>query len=550
MHGGVWAALASLILVADTFQCQLVAAADSPLELRGCYNPVDSTACIQRGLDAAAATGRVLSIPRMPTSWVVTPLYIRRNGTHVHLDEGAVLEARRAAPGKSDFFAGFTDCLLRIMRFVGDRAPPMNSFNKSVAYPVLPLSNISLTGSEGATLRMWKQDYMDRTRYRFTEHRHAISAASVSDVLLSGLRIENSGGDGIDLSTGVRNVKIIGVVASNNYRQGMSVISAENMLVQDCLFQKTQGTPPESGVDFEPDYGGDRLHNITFINVSTFANHGSGFSIWPSNLRGNRLPITLSFLRCSNRQDRISGINIGSVENPGLLQFNQHLVSGCVGAGLYLNGKNHAEAKVVVRDSLVHNVSSLLVRDNVYVDGAGNPLPTPPILFGCMENTSRCGGVVFDNVTVNDTAAGHVPRSWLEVGWRGHPKAYSEHHQKIWNGKTWTSTMVGAGIEDFNGSVTVHTPVPCCPSSRSVLVRSDGNRGTRVCHSKTGEKVCCLTSGDSGCPLLSPKRPMPLCRHLVGTDRGGDCDAAHACSASYGRNSSSVMVEIRCNPRS
>ena len=39
----------------------------------------------------------------------------------------------------------------------------------------------------------------------------------------------------------------------------MSVISAENMLVEDTVFERTRGTPPESGVDFEPDYGGDRL---------------------------------------------------------------------------------------------------------------------------------------------------------------------------------------------------------------------------------------------------------------------------------------------------
>ena len=48
---------------------------------------------------------------------------------------------------------------------------------------------------------------------------HAISAASVSGVLIEGLRIESSGGDGIDLSTGVRDITIRSVVSSDNYRQ-------------------------------------------------------------------------------------------------------------------------------------------------------------------------------------------------------------------------------------------------------------------------------------------------------------------------------------------
>eukprot|EP01045_Picozoa_sp_COSAG04_P006582 COSAG04_NODE_326_length_16774_cov_39.129115_6_plen_101_part_00 len=46
---------------------------------------------------------------------------------------------------------------------------------------------------------------------------HAISAASVSGVLIEGLRIESSGGDGIDLSTSVRDITIRSVVSSDNY---------------------------------------------------------------------------------------------------------------------------------------------------------------------------------------------------------------------------------------------------------------------------------------------------------------------------------------------
>ena len=47
-------------------------------------------------------------------------------------------------------------------------------------------------------------------------------------------------------------------------------------IVEDCTFEGTRGTPPESGIDFEPDYSGDRLANISLVRVQTIGNHGSG----------------------------------------------------------------------------------------------------------------------------------------------------------------------------------------------------------------------------------------------------------------------------------
>ena len=61
----------------------------------------------------------------------------------------------------------------------------------------------------------------------------------------------------------------------------------------------------------------DAHSNITFVNVSSVENHGSGFSIWVKNLQDNHLPISITMRNCSNLRDHISGINIGSVANPG-----------------------------------------------------------------------------------------------------------------------------------------------------------------------------------------------------------------------------------------
>ena len=57
---------------------------------------------------------------------------------------------------------------------------------------------------------------MDRTRYNFTEHRHAISAEGVHGLSVSTLRIENSGGDGLDLSGNLVDITIRNVIATDN----------------------------------------------------------------------------------------------------------------------------------------------------------------------------------------------------------------------------------------------------------------------------------------------------------------------------------------------
>lgn len=74
----------------------------------------------------------------------------------------------------------------------------------------------------------------------------------------------------------MKDITIRNVHAIDGYRQGMSLISATNLLVEDCTFEGTRGTPPESGIDFEPDYSGDRLANISLVRVRTIGNHGSG----------------------------------------------------------------------------------------------------------------------------------------------------------------------------------------------------------------------------------------------------------------------------------
>ena len=88
-----------------------------------------------------------------------------------------------------------------------------------------------------------------------SEQRHGLNIWCGQDITVEGLQIDHSGGDGImtgGLEDGTaamrtRRVHIKDVVSSNNHRQGISVISAVGLLVEDCVFRDTNGTAPEAG---------------------------------------------------------------------------------------------------------------------------------------------------------------------------------------------------------------------------------------------------------------------------------------------------------------
>ena len=77
------------------------------------------------------------------------------------------------------------------------------------------------------------------------------------------------------------------------YRNGLSIISASDLLVEDCVFARTgvvrdlvtgtvqarYGTQPRAGVDIEPDAAHDLLANVTLRRVSAIENAGDAFDV-------------------------------------------------------------------------------------------------------------------------------------------------------------------------------------------------------------------------------------------------------------------------------
>ena len=252
------------------------------------FDAEDSTEAIQAAFDSGAAE---VVIPAMPSPWIVRPLNLRSDQV-VTLESGTVLLAKEGE------FLGGGDSLLTAR----------------------DVENLVIRGNGGA-LRMRKRDYL-KPPYQKAEWRMGLSLRGCRDVVVEGLRIESSGGDGIYVDGGgtrryCENVVIRDVICDDNHRQGMSVISAKNLVVEDSQFVNTWGTAPGAGIDLEPDGNDQSLEGILIRRCIFENNEGHEILVYPKNLGEAAPDLSIRFEDCVARKTLRGGKPAGVAESVG-----------------------------------------------------------------------------------------------------------------------------------------------------------------------------------------------------------------------------------------
>ncbi|MGQ9783963.1 MAG: right-handed parallel beta-helix repeat-containing protein [Armatimonadota bacterium] len=245
------------------------------------FDPNDATQYLQAAIDSGAKT---LIVDDVGKPWIVRPIKLVSN-QKIIFEPGVVVVAKRGE------FKGRSDSL----------------------FTAESRENIELIGY-GATLRMNRDDYMGPD-YEKAEWRMVIALRSCNNVKIFGLTLAESGGDGIYLGvakkgTPNRNIHIKDVVCDKNYRQGISVISAENLLIENVLITNTQGTAPQSGIDLEPNHADEKLVNITIRNCTTKANKGFGYQFHLVQLKRDSEPISIRVENCRSIADECGSTQI------------------------------------------------------------------------------------------------------------------------------------------------------------------------------------------------------------------------------------------------
>lgn len=330
------------------------------------FNEEDATDALQAAINAGAPT---VVVPYMGAPWIVRPLRLR-GGLEMVFEPGVLVLAKAGA------FKGKGDSL----------------------FTANNVADLTLRGY-GATLRMRHADYMTGA-YEPAEWRMVIDLAGCARVTIEGLRLESSGGDGVYLGAGkvpyCKDVVIRDVVCHDNHRQGISVIGAENLLIENCVFSETGGTAPQAGIDFEPNHAKERLVNCVVRNCRFENNKGAGVLLYTKHLSSESAPVSIVVEDCVMRGNEV-GIAIGAARDNGPggeVVFRRCVVERPLHAGAYVYDKS-AEAYTVAFEDCHF-------KDTWRAPRRGGP--NAPLLISLRRDTiaKRFGGVRFGKCHVYD----------------------------------------------------------------------------------------------------------------------------------------------------
>lgn len=151
--------------------------------------------------------------------------------------------------------------------------------NDADSYTVLELSAVSNVTIENAKITGDAQVHTGVTG----ESGHGLTILSCNNIKIVGADIRHCWGDGIYVNNST-NVLIENIIVDSNRRNGFTLISGENIIVDGIIASNTDGTAPQSGIDIEPNVNTDQLKNIVFKNVKTISNTSFGFLIAPENI--------------------------------------------------------------------------------------------------------------------------------------------------------------------------------------------------------------------------------------------------------------------------
>lgn len=330
------------------------------------FHPDDATEALQAAINSGAE--RVI-VERMPGPWIVDMIEL---ASHQELlfEPGVEVVAKKGA------FRGTGDALL-------------SAWNKT---------DIKLTGPK-ATLRMRRADY-DSPDYKKAEWRHVLNFHGCTNVTVTGLTLAESGGDGIYLGAGRqgepnRNVVIRDVVCDRNYRQGISVITAENLLIENCVLKETAGTPPAAGIDFEPNAATERLVNCVMRKCVIENNQGYALHIYTRQLDASSAPISIRIEDCATRGTNARSASIITGGGPAGAVKGQIEFINC-------RFEDASRAGISIGSKPAHAVQLRFDRCTL-ADPSEKPNPAAPILFSTHPgDLGDAGGVEFVEFTLRE----------------------------------------------------------------------------------------------------------------------------------------------------
>lgn len=162
---------------------------------------------------------------------------------------------------------------------------------------------------------------------------HLIKLVKVEDVNLKNLNLHHAQTDGLYITGMSSNLRAEKVTATNNARQGMSIIELKNSTFIDCQFSNTGITgrygrhKPSAGVDIEPHSRPNSVIDVKFENCTFENNLGAQFVASDINSTRN---VTLKNCKVIRKKDNARLAVISSIKNMIFLNCYFELDDGVI----------------------------------------------------------------------------------------------------------------------------------------------------------------------------------------------------------------------------
>jgi hypothetical protein len=222
----------------------------------------DDTSVFQTALNSTASHAQILEIPA--GSYNISPINFPSN-SNLKVDAGVTVSANSGY--------GSSDRMLNI-----------NS------------NNVTITGASGSTSVFQMPKARAASQGDGSQYRHCLGIQNASNVTVTGIACNQSGGDGIYVSAAT-NVTITNCVFDRNYRDAGSIIGRLNHInISNNVFSNTNGTAPQAGVDVEPNNPGDFLLDVNFTDNTMVNNSGDGLglSLWTLDATSQPVSVTVT----------------------------------------------------------------------------------------------------------------------------------------------------------------------------------------------------------------------------------------------------------------
>lgn len=306
----------------------------------------NDTAAIQAAINQVAGTGGTVLIPDGIYMINAAPmgLFPKSNMT-IKMTSGAILKAMPTSSGKYS--------LLRIEK----------------------VSNVNVIGGKLQGERKQHQGSSG-------EYGYGVMIVASTNVAIQGVTAVDMWGDGFYVGSVSRNAKLCSVIADNNRRQGISIVSADGVIVKDSIFKNSNGVLPQSGVQIEPN-ANETVKNVQILNTQALNNKGWGLKLTAPASGSSISAVTLN-------GNTVTGNGIGtSADGIAIARTSGHRITNNI-------VKNNRQAGI----TLIAGSSNNIVTGNIVTTNGASGVVSSSIGIQMWDRATK-------NTVINNTVTGH-----------------------------------------------------------------------------------------------------------------------------------------------